>query len=273
MIVLRAYAKVNLYLAVLSKRKDGYHDILSLMHTVSLYDTIKIEEGKEYFTCNLDLEWNEQNTLYKALEVFERKTGIRPKIGIELVKRIPLKGGLGGASSDAAAVLWYLCEKYSKRDMLMDLTQEVGSDVPFFVNGGCALVEGKGEKIINMPPLNLPISFYFPDEGFSTPKMYQLIDEEKINGKVGDPLILYKALKERNLELALSNVYNSFEEIAKRHYPHVVKEAHENLSHCDVVAMTGSGSTFYGLDFKNKCYKTNEGFYLSSSPREILLYQ
>jgi 4-diphosphocytidyl-2-C-methyl-D-erythritol kinase len=270
-VILRAYAKVNLYLAVLSKRSDGYHDILSLMHNVSLYDIIEIEESREeYFVCDKKLEWNESNTIYKALRVFEETTGIRAKVGIKLTKRIPMKGGLGGASTDAASVLWYLCDKFSKVDLIMDMAEKVGSDVPFFVNGGCSLVEGKGEKLTSLPTLNIPIRFYFPKKGFSTPEMYEIIDEENLNGQVGDPMLLYEALKQKDLKAALSNTYNSFEEIVKKRDPFLEKKAHEKLFPCDIVAMTGSGSTFYGLDLTSKCIKKeNEGFHLSSSPRDV----
>ncbi len=263
---IRAYAKVNLYLAVISKRNDGFHDILSLMHNVSLYDTLEIKEGKERFKCNVDLEWNDTNTLYRTLRLFEEKTGIHASLEIELTKRIPMKAGLGGASSDAAALIWYLCERYSKMEVIFDLAREVGSDVPFFVKGGCALVQGKGEKITTLAPLNLPLCFFFPDEGFSTPQMYNLIDKEGLLGKVGDPMALYEALKKKDIKNASLNTYNAFEEVVKKYHPFILEKAHEELSNCDIVAMTGSGSAFYGLKFEDKA---NEGFHLSASPRDV----
>ncbi len=264
---LKVYAKVNLYLAVLGKRRDGYHDLVSLMHNVSIYDVLEIEEGAEYFQCDVDLLWNESNTLYRALKIFEEKSGVHPKVGIKLFKKIPMKGGLGGASADAATLLKYLKDSYRCSCDLLELAEVVGSDVPFFINGGCAMVEGRGEKITQLRALNFPVDFYFPEVGFSTREMYSLLDDLNLNGANGSAWKLYEGLKSRNLSLVRQNVYNSFLEVVKRTYPKVIEEAKVRLNSCDIVSMSGSGSTFYGLKFD----KTKEGFRLIDRPRDIIV--
>ncbi len=98
--IIKAYAKINLYLAVLSKRDDGFHDIISLMHNISIYDVLEIEESdKMAFSCDMNLPWDNSNTLFKTIDIFERLTGIKPKLNIKLEKRIPSPSGFGGNSS------------------------------------------------------------------------------------------------------------------------------------------------------------------------------
>lgn len=266
--IIRSYAKINLYLAVLSKYSDGYHNILSLMHNVSLYDTIEITESvSEEFDSNVPLKWDGSNTLYKAIRAFESSTGIMPKLKIRLYKGIPMKAGLGGASSDAATLLWYLCKKYSTENEIEEISEKVGSDVPFFLKGGCAIVSRKGECLKELKPLDLPVEFYTPKIGFSTSEMYNLIDEKGMLGRIGDPEELYKALKKGDAEMAKENMYNAFEMIAREKFPLIVKEAFKALKGHELVMMTGSGSTFFGLDTREK--PTKKGAHLIAHPRNI----
>ena len=266
--IIRSYAKINLYLAVLSKCLDGYHNILSLMHNVSLYDTIEIADSvSEEFNSNAPLKWNKSNTLYKAIRVFESSTGIMPRLKIRLHKGIPIKAGMGGASSDAATLLWYLCKKYSVENEIEEMAKKVGSDVPFFLKGGCAIVSKKGECLKELKPLDLPVEFYTPKVGFYTSEMYKLIDEKGMLGKIGDPEELYQALKKSNVKLAKENMYNAFEMIAREKFPLIVKEAFSALGKHELVMMTGSGSTFFGLDTHEK--PTKEGAHLTAHPRSI----
>ena len=237
------------------------------MHNVSLYDLIVMEESeKESFESDTALTWNESNSIYKAVRIFERETGIKPTLKIRLHKAIPSKAGLGGASADAAAVLWYLCEKYDVKEML-ELSSKVGSDVPFFVKGGCAIVTGKGERIKLLEPLEASVEIFTPDEKFSTPYMYELVDKLQFFNSKGDPLTLYKALKEGNAPLAKENMYNSFEEVVKSLYPSVYKRAHEKLQRHSLVMMTGSGSAFFGMDIGER--KSKRGTHLVAHPRDI----
>lgn len=265
--IIQAYAKINLYLAVLSKRDDGYHDLLSLMHNVSLYDTVEIEEADETsFETDAEIPWDDSNTVYRAVRIFEELTGKKTGIRIRLEKGIPAKSGLGGASADAAAVLWYLCET-EKVGGMKEMASSVGSDVPFFIDGGCALVEGRGERTESLEPLDLSLEIFSPGAGFSTPKMYRLVDEMGRFGTCGSPEELYDALRSGDAQRARKNSYNAFEGVAERIDGDVVAEARKRLEKHDLVMMTGSGSSFFGLDLEKKI---NEDTFLAECPRNII---
>ncbi|BBJ28249.1 4-(cytidine 5'-diphospho)-2-C-methyl-D-erythritol kinase [Athalassotoga saccharophila] len=250
--IIKAYAKVNLNLSVLSKRTDGLHDICSLMHNISLYDLIEIEESDELsFSTNSDLKWNESNTLYKTLKIFEELTGKSYNLKIRLEKHIPSPSGLGGGSADAAALLWYLCQREGISEM-KEIAAKIGSDVPFFIDGGCAVVEGKGDRIHNLDPLDLNLEIYFPKIGFSTKEMYDLVDEMNLTGKNCDPYMLYDGIKRKDEKNVRENLYNTFKIVAQKKYPDIVEEAMKAFADMEYVSMSGSGSAFFGFNLKNK---------------------
>lgn len=266
--IIKAYAKVNLYLAVLKRRQDGYHNILSLMHNISLYDLIEITDSDtEFFESdNVVLSWDDNNTVYRAIRVFENETDIKTNLTIRLHKGIPSKAGFGGASADAAAILWYLCKKY-KVNGILKMSQKVGSDVPFFVKGGCAIVEGKGERTKHLEPLDASMEFYVPRVRFSTSDMYRLVDKMQFFGQRGNPVTLYLALRNKDVQLAKRNMYNTFEEVAKIAYPSMVGEAYGKLRKHALVMMTGSGSAFFGIDIERRGLK--KGARLVAHPRDV----
>ena len=200
-----AFAKVNLTLDVLDKREDGYHNLRSIMQTVSLHDDVHVTVGcegwqvhcyreilppdaaettePELVTCGLPQD--RDNLVWKAAEAFYARTGKTPE-GLEIFinKRIPLEAGLGGGSADAAAVLRALNRAYDSPlsiPALCELGAQVGSDVPFCVMGGTALVEGRGERITKLP--DVPEIFFVvckPDFSISTPELYRAIDGELV---------------------------------------------------------------------------------------------
>ncbi len=149
----RAYAKINLTLDVLGKRTDGYHDLATVMQTVDLYDTICLsatEDNQLQIVCTLPELSNGDNLAARAVHVVRQRLYISQGVLIELHKRIPMAAGLGGGSSDAAAVLlalqhwWQL--QLAPTDLL-EMASSLGSDVPFFLFGGLALCEGRGERV------------------------------------------------------------------------------------------------------------------------------
>ena len=156
MLTVQAPAKINLTLEVLGKRPDGFHEIRSLIQTISLCDTVHFEPGRQT-TFKSDMpEWRgEESLVSKAVALLKQTAGYAGGAAIGIEKRIPLMAGLGGDSSDAAAVLRglnRLWELNLSQEKLLELARQLGSDVSFFLYGGTALLEGRGEIITPLSP-------------------------------------------------------------------------------------------------------------------------
>jgi len=151
----RAYAKINLSLEVLGKRADGFHDLVSIMQTVSLCDDLTFAPAEAVtFTCSQPELAGPSNLVVRAAKLLRQVCGVSAGCSIHLEKRIPHAAGLGGGSSDAAATLrslvklWALTEP---KDTLCRLAAQLGSDVPFLLQQGTAMVEGRGERVTPLP--------------------------------------------------------------------------------------------------------------------------
>ena len=180
-----AFAKLNLTLDVLGKREDGYHDLQSVMQAISIRDDIEIDvgTGKPWkLQCTAEgIPTDEKNLAWKAAKVFCEALKKDPDgLEIRITKRIPSGAGLGGGSADAAAVLRALNRYYEEPLSVMALAElgaEIGSDVPFCVLCGTAMVEGRGERLRKLP--DMPECVFVvckPDFSVSTPELYQRID-------------------------------------------------------------------------------------------------
>jgi len=156
-----AFAKVNLWLDILGKRPDGYHELRTIFQTISLHDELTLRDSKASGIClniqgneSLSLEPVRKNLVYAAVDTLRRELKIRSGVEIDLRKKIPAGRGLGGGSSDAAAALrGYL--RLTRRDIpeprLMEIAASLGADVPFFLFGGRALGIGRGDEIYPLP--------------------------------------------------------------------------------------------------------------------------
>jgi 4-diphosphocytidyl-2-C-methyl-D-erythritol kinase len=156
-LVYRCYAKINLTLEVLRRREDGYHELASLVHTIGLADDLHVDSANELLTRveGLDID-PETNLVARAAQLLNSATRVRTGAELSLTKRIPAAAGLGGGSSNAATTLVGLNTLWGTRIHLAELTQlaaELGSDVPFFVRGGAALMRGRGEELEILPPI------------------------------------------------------------------------------------------------------------------------
>ncbi len=158
MLTVLAPAKLNLTLEVLSKRSDGFHEIRSVIQTINLCDSLRFESAED-----IKFRWGdatiipEESLAFKAASLLQEATGCTEGVLIEVNKRIPLISGLGGDSSDAAAVLRGLNRLWGldlSREELVKLASKLGSDVAFFLYGGTALLEGRGEVVTPLPPLS-----------------------------------------------------------------------------------------------------------------------
>lgn len=251
-----AYAKVNLTLDVLGKRPDGYHDLKSVMQTISMRDDIElqIDTGKPWsLSCDKEgIPCDERNLAWKAAKVYCEAMGKDPDgIHIHITKRIPSEAGLGGGSADAAAVLRALNRHYGDPLSILALAElgaQVGSDVPFCVVGGTVMCEGRGERLRKLP--DMPDCVFVvvkPEFSSSTPELYRKIDERSI-AKRPDNQAMESALLAGDLSKVAQNLCNVFDP--------VVTEDHLELNYLKSLfynygaigyQMTGSGSAVFGI--------------------------
>ena len=252
-----AYAKVNLTLDVLGKRDDGYHDLKSVMQTLSIRDDIEIDvgTGKPWkLLCDVEsIPTDERNLAWKAAKVYCEAMNKDPDgLEIRITKRIPVEAGLGGGSADAAAVLRALNRHYGDPLSIMALAElgaEVGSDVPFCVLGGTCMCEGRGERLRVLP--NMPddciIVVCKPDFGVSTPELYQKIDRTAIAHRP-DNKAMERALQEGDIGAVANQIYNVFDPVVtadhlELNYIKSIMNSYGSLGQ----QMTGSGSAVYAI--------------------------
>ena len=251
-----AFAKVNLTLDVLGKREDGYHDIKSIMQAISIRDDVEIDIGtcKPWsLTCtDPKIPTDERNLAWKAAKVYCDTMKKDPEgLTIRITKRIPTGAGLGGGSADAAAVLRALNKHYGDPLSVMALAElgaQVGSDVPFCVLCGTAMVEGRGERLRRLP--DLPECFFVvckPDFSCSTAELYGKLDAATI-GKRPDHQAMESALLAGDLGKVCENIHNVFDPL--------VTEEHLELNYIKSIfnsygavgyQMTGSGSAVFAI--------------------------
>ncbi len=243
-----AYAKVNITLAVGAKRPDGYHDVTSVMQRLSLCDTLTVSPASHGITLTCSdptLPTGEGNLAYRAAELFLRTLHLRGGVTLSLEKRIPSQAGLGGGSSDAAAVLCALRRLFAPDlpdTALETMAAALGSDVPFFIRGGTQLAEGRGERLTPLPPLQ---DGWFvlvkPPESFSTPTMYRLLDARPAPD--APPLPPLQA----GLPALAAGLFNSFEYAVPAESD--VWRVKSRLVERGALAtlLSGSGSAVFGL--------------------------
>lgn len=256
-----APAKINIGLRVLPKRQDGFHNLESIFQTVSVADEIKVHAEDGEGICSVecaDMILPEKNTLTMAYDEFYNATGLKKlNIKITLVKHIPAGGGLGGGSSDGAALLRALEKihgiKLSEKQ-LDSIASKIGSDVFFFVhcgnkNGFCAVVTGRGENIREIRKRNdLFFVMIFPDVQSSTKEAYFLVDEliEKKDCNFYPPLEDLE--EEYNSDVSKWSFKNTFTSALVLKFPEI-GNAFEKLKKTKPVfsEMSGSGSTIFGI--------------------------
>ncbi|MDO8426134.1 MAG: 4-(cytidine 5'-diphospho)-2-C-methyl-D-erythritol kinase [Deltaproteobacteria bacterium] len=245
-------AKVNLILRVIKKREDGFHDIFSVMQPVSLFDHISIEvkEGDSISVSSdrTDLPADSSNLAYRAARLFFDLTGIKKGAAIHIQKNIPVGGGLGGGSSNAATVLIGLNgltgAGLSEKE-LMDESSKLGSDVPFFILKGAAVATGRGEvlKKITLPRFNYVL--VNPGLHVSTAWVYNNLDLTK---KVEDNILSYSEAGLWEGERIKRLLVNDLEPVTAKRYP-VISELKRELDGLGALGalMSGSGPTVFGV--------------------------
>lgn len=244
-----APAKVNLFLKVLSKRPDGYHEIESLMQPVSLYDEILIETGRGGIEVVSDkVPGGKDNLAYRAAETFYRRAGLTPSVSIEITKKIPVGAGLGGGSSDAATVLMALNEicsaGLSEKD-LMELGAGLGSDVPFFILKGPALAKGRGEVLARAELPGLYYVLINPGFHVSTAWVYGNLDLTK---RAEDNNLTYSKEALSDVKRIKGLLYNDLEAVTVKRHPEIAAlKAALIEAGAQGSLMSGSGPTVFGI--------------------------
>ncbi len=262
-IKIKTPAKINLFLDVIERDKNNYHKIITIFQAITLFDKIIIKESEyDKIISNIKSLETTDNLIFRAINLIREKYNINKKFYIKLNKNIPIGAGLGGGSSDAAAVILGLIKKYhipiNKKEILK-LGMSIGSDVNFFLNG-CKTQIGEGYGNI-LSPISTNFKYYiiliYPDIHISTKENYKMLSKNMF--KKGEKYLdeIYSAIKEKKVDKLINNLYNIFEyNTFKRYYE--IKEIKEELlkEGANNALMSGSGSSVYAIcKEKNKAKK------------------
>jgi len=263
MLTLNSYAKLNLYLEVLHKRKDNYHNIKTIFERIGLADKIILKSRRDKkinITCNVAaVPQAHSNLAWRSAKLLQDIFNIDKGVDIKIIKRIPVGSGLGGGSSNAAAVLAGLNKLWKlnvTEHKLAGLAGKLGCDVPFFIyNSPFAQGEARGDKIKPLKTLNLVRLWHIlvvPKIGVSTASIYKRWDNEfktfKLTMPKYDVNILILALRKNDLFLIGDALFNSLEQVTARLYPQInaIKEKLMQLG-VKSILMSGSGPAVFGI--------------------------
>ena len=251
MIAYKARAKINLTLEILGTRSDGYHDLVSIMQTIDIADTLSFKPAESLeFRCddqNLD---SSDNLVMKAALLLKKVTGTNRGAKIELSKRIPVASGLGGGSSDAAVTLIALNELWDlgmSLDELLPIALELGSDTPFFLYGGTAMVHGRGDKVRKLPPPQLGhVLVLAPDINIpcKTASLFDRIDQTAFT--MGGLTRKLEARIRNGGDVPSQLLFNAFDTVAFETFPNfnVYWEALDKLG-IKEMHVSGSGPSIF----------------------------
>lgn len=266
---LKACAKINLGLYLLQKRLDGYHDILTVFQSIDLHDTLHFKQthSSSTFAISLDgipVPLGEENLVFRAYRVFCNRMHIPGGLAVHIEKKIPVGAGLGGGSSDAAVTLKamnQLWETDLPPEELEKMAEEIGSDVPFFIRGGTAIGEGRGEKLT---PIKLPMDYWIllvcPGIQISTAWAYS---QAKIGLTKKEKLTNFKSIFENYSEKVLrASLKNELEAVVFERHP-LLRLLKDGMYQWDAfyASMTGSGSAIYGLFTSREKAEAAESFF------------
>ncbi len=255
--IIKSYAKINLGLWITEKRPDGYHNIVTVFHKIGLHDVITITPHYDFEVITLGDEIETKNILYKVKELVEKNFKITITGRIEILKKIPVGSGLGGASSNAAYYLKYLNDKRNlglSTKELIEIGKEIGSDVPFFLlNENAAIATGRGEILEPIrSTFNYPIILGFPGCRILTKWAYEKFDElssfTKFSEAYKKAVKIADALENNDISLLETEISNDFEKIVNTRCPEIldIKDILISLG-AQVATLSGSGSAVFGI--------------------------
>jgi 4-diphosphocytidyl-2-C-methyl-D-erythritol kinase len=265
-LVARAHAKINLGLRVGRKRPDGYHEVLTVIAPIALHDTVSVGRVCGGITlaplkCRTStpglrraVPWDRRNLAYRAARAFFAASGLEARCRIRIAKRIPVGAGLGGGSSDAAAVLACLNHLFGRPlpgRRLRAVAASLGSDVPALLFGRPCVARGRGERLspLALPPLDLVLCL--PGYPVATARAYAELDRrrrQRLTSFRVSPKILARRLWRAELDKVAAQLWNSFEPVVFGRHPDLGRAKQILLAHgAYAAALSGSGSTVYGL--------------------------
>lgn len=249
-------AKINLFLRVVNRRPDGFHNLSSVIQAIDLCDIITFQPHcEDFFSCSdTRLPIDEQNLIVEALTLFRSRTNTHVPMKIHLEKVIPIEAGLGGGSSNAATTLWamnQLSNKVASTEQLSEWGAEIGSDVPFFFSQGTAFCTGRGEKVNSLPSLPPKLIYIVkPKTGLSTPRVFKKL-ELPIKEVPGKLQLQDFSENDNDLQSFFSGNLHLFNDLEKPAF-----ELDSDLCHLKqyllglgfhTVLLTGSGTAFFCL--------------------------
>ncbi len=252
----RAHAKINLYLNVVGKREDGYHNLETVFHSISLHDEIILSEtSKADITINCqhpDVPSDSRNLAYSAAQSLKDHVGGFGGIEIQIHKQIPVAAGLAGGSANAAAVLHGVNELYAlglSKNVLMEIGAQLGADVPFCLHGGAAFGTGKGDILTTLPALSdVPLVLINPGIAISTANIFKNLDITLTKQKK-ESIIIKTCLEKNDVVGTGGNLYNLLEVPVFSKHPDlaVLKTQLSTQAGCQGTLMSGSGATLFAL--------------------------
>lgn len=253
-IQIKAFAKINLSLDVLSRRPNGYHDVRMVMQTIGLFDLLTFHRseasGITLLCGHNELPCDQSNLIYRAAKLFYKYTGITPGIRIELEKNIPVAAGMAGGSSDAAATLKALNTLYDTElalPQLQELGVQLGADVPYCLLSGTALAEGIGEILTPLAPApDCHCLIVKPPVSVATGYVYEHLNLTTVQHPDIDAQL--KAIADSDFAGLCSHLGNVLESVTTALHPEIISIKTKLLSlGADGALMSGSGPTVFGL--------------------------
>jgi 4-diphosphocytidyl-2-C-methyl-D-erythritol kinase len=271
----KAPAKINLLLRVLRKRPDGYHDLVSVMQQISIYDELEYtlqQEGITLHCPGTDLPTNEQNLIYRAAQTIFNHTSYRNGVEIVLNKYIPSAAGLGGGSSDAATTLMTLndlCSLGLSKTELIKLGAKLGADVPFFIFGSSAFATGIGDKLQTLPDLpQINMVLINPTFPLSTKTVYENLNLALTKKKNNYSIPRFYALGD-----VIRELHNDLEAVSLKMHPELNDLKQMLMQEGALGAlMSGSGPTLFGIFADEKSAKEAQEAILKKVSGECLVF-
>lgn len=257
---LPSFAKINLSLRILGKRPDGYHELRTVLQTISVHDDLHFElsgDGSIILSCNdQNIPADERNLVVRAAYSLKDRYGVDNGAHIRLHKRIPVQAGLGGGSSNAAVSLLALAKLWqieASRPELHEIAESLGADVPFFLIGGTALGEGTGTRLSALPDsINQHLIVVTPNANVSTAKAYAAVNSAALTTPEVDPILSSSPtgvnFQDSKPGLLHSDLKNDFESVIFDIEPEI-KRTKAALLHAGAVdaLLAGSGSSVFGI--------------------------